>query len=346
MNRTNFREIVSTAAVLLAAVVWSAAQPYGAQDPWMGTFEGEWQSPKGQGEFTSQIRPLGDKGYDGFVLLKQKGELLAVIKLKSTNTPAAGVELGFTGASEQGKNESKHSVQLDGKLSGKDRKSLNFSASLKGDLGDGNLNGAIQVKKSPTLGAPPPKDAVVLFDGKQTNLWENFRFLLNNDGSMQVQDGNLESKEKARSFQLHLEFRTPFMPTGEGQARGNSGVYLQSIYEVQVLDSFGLYPLQINDCSSIYGVKKAQGNACLPPMEWQTYDITYLHGSGTEANPPMITVVHNGETVIDRAKVPTDKIGKGGGGGNPKGGVLMLQDHGNPVQYRNIWLVKLDQPKP
>jgi hypothetical protein len=171
--------------------------------------------------------------------------------------------------------------------------------------------------------------------------WNNFQWLVNPDGSWQVQKGGLETKEKLADFQLHVEFRTPLMAKSQGQARGNSGVYLQSIYEVQVLDSFGLYPLQINDCGSIYGVKTAPGNACLPPTQWQTYDITYRHGDGTAANPPVITIKHNGQVTIDNAKVPADKIGKGGGGGIPNSGFLMLQNHGNPVQFRNIWAVSL-----
>ena len=131
------------------------------------------------------------------------------------------------------------------------------------------------------------------------------------------------------------------MPKARGQARGNSGVYLQSVYEIQVLDSFGLHPMQINDCSSVYGVKTAQVNACMPPLQWQTYDLTYHEGDGTAEKPPRITVIHNGVAVVDNAPVPTPLIGKGGGGGVNNGGFLMLQDHGDPVQYRNIWVLPI-----
>jgi len=91
-----------------------------------------------------------------------------------------------------------------------------------------------------------------------------------------------------------------------------------------VLDSFGLYPLKDNDCGGIYSTQAPRLNACLPPMEWQTYDITF------SSEGPEITVVHNGITVVERAKV-------GGTGGGEGSGFLLLQDHGNPVQYRNIW---------
>jgi hypothetical protein len=147
---------------------------------------------------------------------------------------------------------------------------------------------------------------------------------------MQVGKGNIRVKEKLTDFRLHLEFRTPYMPAATGQARGNSGVYLQGRYEVQVLDSFGLYPLRDDDCAGIYRVQAAQLNACLPPMEWQTYDITY------SSDGPTITVVHNGLTVLDRVKIPA-AIAQRRGGGDPNAGFLLLQDHGNAVQYRNIW---------
>ncbi len=168
-----------------------------------------------------------------------------------------------------------------------------------------------------------------------TNAWQNLSWQLSKDGILRVSKGNISAKEKMGNFRLHIEFRTPYMPVEEGQARGNSGVYLQGKYEVQVLDSFGLYPLQDNDCGGIYKVKSPAGNACLPPMQWQTYDITYING--TASRPPRITVEHNGVKTIDRAEVPSDLIEKGTGGGDPKAGFLMLQDHGNPVEYRNIW---------
>jgi hypothetical protein len=125
------------------------------------------------------------------------------------------------------------------------------------------------------------------------------------------------------------------MPVEQGQARGNSGVYLQGKYEVQVLDSFGIYPLKDNDCGGIYRVQAPSVNACLPPMQWQTFDITYV--DGTDDRFPRITIEHNGIKIIDRADVPPALVEKGTGGGENKSGFLMLQNHGNPVEFRNIW---------
>ena len=108
--------------------------------------------------------------------------------------------------------------------------------------------------------------------------------------------------------------------------------------KVQVLDSFGLYPLQDNDCGGVYKVQAPQLNACFPPMEWQTFDITYIEGNPAKKELPVITVIQNGVTVVDHAKVPETLVKSGTGGGEENRGFLKLQDHGNPVQYRNIWV--------
>ena len=153
---------------------------------------------------------------------------------------------------------------------------------------------------------------------------------------MVVSGGDITAKEKLTNYKLHVEFKTPFMPEAEGQGRGNSGVYLQNKYEVQVLDSFGLFPLKDNDCGAIYTVRAPAGNACLPPGVWQTYDITYVEKS--EGNLPSVTVVQNGMTVMEKEQIPASVVAKGTGGAVMTGGFLRLQDHGNPVEYRNIWV--------
>ncbi len=331
--KSSIRTVLVATLSLCGSAFVGHAQPYGAGDPWMGVYEGTWTAHEGRGRFTSQIRALGDGGYDGFLLLDRDGKTVSIVKF------AGAMQEGDAAVSLKGAASGKDTttrIEANGRLA-KQKDDAVLSGRFDGAFDAGEFQGKKIVRKPPTLGAKPPAKAVVLFDGKETNKWQNFHFRLMGDGSMQVQKGNMETQEKMSDFELHLEFRTPFMPKSQGQARGNSGVYLQSIYEVQVLDSFGLYPLAINDCGSIYGVKAAEGNACLPPMEWQTYDITYENGDGTAASPPTITVLHNGVKTIDAAKVPADKVGKGGGGGSSSGGFLMLQDHGNPVQYRNIW---------
>jgi hypothetical protein len=131
------------------------------------------------------------------------------------------------------------------------------------------------------------------------------------------------------------------MPKAHGQARGNSGVYLDGGYEVQILDSYGLKP-QDNDCAAVYKQVTPKINACKPPLQWQTYDITFRKAKRVGdkvVSKARVTVIQNGLTVIDDAEVsPTP-----GGVGTKEGddGPLMLQDHGNDVQFRNIWVKPL-----
>jgi hypothetical protein len=207
--------------------------------------------------------------------------------------------------------------------------------------------------KEDVKSVPAPKDAVVLFDGKSFDNWVGrngkpveWKRL---DGVMQVQPGkgDIVTKQKFDgSFKLHVEFRVPYMPKASGQGRGNSGVYLQGRYEVQVLDSYGLKSKD-NDCGGIYTVAAPKVNACKAPTVWQSYDIEFTAPKCSEGKihePGRMTVYHNGVKIHDNVKLVKD--GKpvmnttSGMGGDPcKPGPILLQDHGNLVQYRNVWLV-------
>ena len=192
-------------------------------------------------------------------------------------------------------------------------------------------------RKSPTLGLMPPAGAVVLFDGKQADAWQDGKM----DEQLLVQ--GTTSKQKFGSHRLHLEFRLPYEPEERGQGRGNSGVYLQGRYEVQMLDSFGLTG-EHNECGGIYSVKKPEVNMCLPPLAWQTYDIEYKaakYEAGKLVSAPRITVSHNGVLIHKDLELPGDRNTTAApipAGADP--GPVYLQDHGNPVRYRNIWVVE------
>ncbi|MBS0265937.1 MAG: DUF1080 domain-containing protein [Planctomycetes bacterium] len=194
------------------------------------------------------------------------------------------------------------------------------------------------VRESPTLGAKPPEGAIVLFDGKNTNEWDGAR--LTADGLLIPQ---ATSKRKFQSGQLHLEFRTPYMPQDSGQGRGNSGCYLQGRYEVQILDSFGLEGKD-NECGGIYSVRDPAVNMCLPPLTWQTYDINFTAAvyddAGKVVKNPRITVRHNGVVVHDNVELPNRKTTAAPVEVGREPGPVYLQDHGNPVRYRNIWFVE------
>ncbi|MBN2133518.1 MAG: DUF1080 domain-containing protein [Sedimentisphaerales bacterium] len=166
------------------------------------------------------------------------------------------------------------------------------------------------------------------------------------DGAMEAKagTGSIVTKRKFKDFKLHIEFRTPFMPEARGQARGNSGVYLQGRYEVQVLDSYGLESKD-NECGGIYKVGAPLVNMCLPPGQWQTYDMTFraprFNAGGDKTGNAVVTVMHNGVAIHDERPIPGPTGGALDNNAAEPGGIY-LQDHGNPVQFRNIWIVELN----
>ncbi|MBI3862564.1 MAG: DUF1080 domain-containing protein [Planctomycetia bacterium] len=193
-------------------------------------------------------------------------------------------------------------------------------------------------RQSPSLGAKPPSGAIVLFDGGSVNEWDGAR--LTSDGLLIPQ---ATSKKKFQSGTLHLEFRTPYMPQDAGQGRGNSGCYLQGRYEVQILDSFGLEGKD-NECGGIYSVKNPALNMCFPPLVWQTYDIDFTAAkyddAGALTKNARITVRHNGVAVHDDVELPNRKTTAAPVEVGRDPGPIYLQDHGNPVRFRNIWFVE------
>ncbi len=256
---------------------------------------------------------------------------------------------GLPGA---GWSRGKNQMGADGKMDGQyivwtpDGSSEESRAKLVGGnlvFVDANDNQTGTLKKvhreSPTLGAKPPRDAVVLFDGS-VNSTKNFhrgQLVLGN-----LLNHDCESKQKFGDHELHLEFRTPYMPFARGQGRGNSGMYLQGRYEVQVLDSFGLTGKN-NECGGIYSIFDPKVNMCLPPLSWQTYDVDftaarYEHNNGKKIKNARATIRHNGVIIHDNRELPQGTPGKNAEGDTP--GILYLQGHGNPVVYRNIWVVK------
>ena len=310
--------------LLLAALAPLAAAQDSPADPdfaIQGEYSGEVEVQEGQAKFGVQVIALGDgkfqavgyhgglpgDGYNGEEVVRTDGQR--------------------TDAGVQFESEKGNGTIADGKLTVVDQ--------------EGNVRGTLSKveRKSPTLGKKPPEGAVVLFDGSSAEQWK---------GGQLTDAGNLkQGTASVKSFgdhSLHIEFLTPFQPQARGQGRGNSGVYVQGKYEVQVLDSFGLEG-KMNECGGIYSVKDCDLNMCYPPQTWQTYDIDYTAAkyddSGKLLAAPRMTVRHNGTVIHNDVELPADRNTtaapvKAG----PEAGPIYLQDHGNPVEFRNIWVVE------
>ena len=217
---------------------------------------------------------------------------------------------------------------------------------------------------TPPLPAPTASGLVKLFDGTRASLDSNWRqggkrpeWTVDPDGMTAVR-GDIATVDQYTDFQLHVEFRVPYMPDKKGQSRGNSGVFLQGRYEIQVLDSYGIHEPGSGDCGAIYSQYAPLVNACRAPLQWQTYDISFRAprfdaNTHTMMEPARVTVLQNG-LIVQNAQIingPTHIV-------KPKKdangvvipppvedlsipGPIRLQFHGNTVAYRNIWIVPL-----
>ena len=246
---------------------------------------------------------------------------------------------GLPGDGWTGKDRAEVPGKLDGKAATFLGMNLTVSAdgqTVAGQMGRAKLELRKTLRHSPTEGAKPPAGAVVLFDGSETDELTNPKL---DDRKLLV--AGVDTKRSFRDFTLHVEFILPFMPEARGQGRANSGVYLQRRYEVQILDSFGL-AAKNNDCAAIYTRIAPSLNMCYPPLSWQTYDIDFRaakwDADGKKAHNAVVTVKHNGTVVHDKVEIP----GKTGAG-QPEGPLplpINFQAHGNPVFFRNIWIVE------
>lgn len=214
----------------------------------------------------------------------------------------------------------------------------------------------------PALGAygrepapvPPPavKGVVVLFSGSSKEVAANWHMHgSNQDATWKVKDGamtasgtDIVSKQKFTDFHLHVEFKVPYMPEAHGQGRGNSGVFCQGRYEIQVLDSYGIASPGSGDCGAVYGKAAPLVNACRPPLKWQAYDIIFraprFDSEGKKTEDARVTVLQNGIVVQNNTEIPGPTWGEDFGPLSDPGPIV-LQFHGNTVQYRDVWVVPL-----
>ena len=196
---------------------------------------------------------------------------------------------------------------------------------------------------------PPPSDAVVLFDGKDLSRWRGEKGEAKwklSDGAVEVNGtGSIMTKEEFGDCQLHIEWAAPAEVKGNGQERGNSGVYFQGRYEIQVLDSHNNKTYSNGQAGAFYGHNAPLVNASRKPGEWQTYDIVF-HAPKKKENGEVeagsFTVLHNGVLIQDHIAIKGDATTAARFKGVTPKGPLVLQDHGNPVRYRNIWIRPLN----
>ncbi len=206
------------------------------------------------------------------------------------------------------------------------------------------------VKPHPLQNTVPPADAIILFDGKNADQWQSTRAgnpiawdVDHEKATLTIKpgSGSIVTRESFAAAQIHLEFATPADAAREGQGRGNSGIYIQSRYEIQILDSFENETYPDGQCGSVYGQYPPLVNASRAPGTWQTYDIIFHPPTFDEQKSKTaagtITVFHNGILIQDHVQLqgPTMAAPHGDETGI---GPIYLQDHGNAVSYRNIWL--------
>ena len=244
-------------------------------------------------------------------------------------------------------------------------KAERWSGQAKGDEMTGTFAGGetsafslkrIPFQPSPTLGDKAPIGALVLFDGQHLNAWESkqasadaIQWIIAASGALEVvsqragkrNKQDLRTKENFEDYRLHLEFKLAHKPEATGQGRSNSGIIHLGVYETQILDSFGLYGRD-NECGGIYKTREPDRNVGYPAGLWQTYDIEFkaprFSAEGKKTADARMSVRLNGILIHDDVTVPNPT----GGGKEAARGPIVLQDHGNPVQFKNIWAVKLN----
>jgi hypothetical protein len=325
-------------AVLHHAMIFALCLPIplaDSVDPVMGNWDGEWKNDDGHGgRLAAQVIAEGEDNYKAIFTAYYGPISVFKVSLKGKREKQ---EVKFGGK-----------VDIGAAFGGE----FDWTGGVNGDAFVGKYTSAKDVgqftlkkirKTSPAIGAKAPEGATILFDGKNLDAWQlsdgkpaPWRI---DDDAMQVTRGNIYTREQFADLQLHLEFMTPFMPEARGQGRGNSGVFIDRTlesnardWEVQVLDSFGLDPKE-NECGAVYGLKAPATNMCFPPGEWQAFDITFIapryDSAGKITEKARITVLHNSAKVVDQLELEES---------GPAMGYIMLQDHGNPVRFRNIWV--------
>ncbi len=324
--------LLSFGSVLTACAQENAEVYYPEEpNPFMGNWAGRWSDEETVDPvITAQVISLGNDEYSIRLApqLFMRARPMATIQVQAVDGVIRFDEAGYTGE-----------IRGD-----------SFTGTRHSDGEPYEMTRVVHVP--PTLGAAPPENAIVLFDGSDFSAWTDASgWVITEDGAMMVTpDGkNIHTNQKFTDVQLHIEFRTPYQPHFSGQSRGNSGVFVHDEYEVQVLDSYGL-PGYYDECGALYKVSAPYVNACLPPTQWQTYDITYhaprFNDDGSVKTYPRMTVYHNGFVIQKEQEMRWITAWREGDRLQPppsEPGSIVLQSHGGYyVQFRNVWIVEMD----
>lgn len=336
MNRTSF--------ALLIACIFCVTSAAGAEKP-TRTDKAEtaitWTDPAKAAADDPDFFVQGEYGVDA------KGQEwgVQVVALGDGNFDAYLLEDGLPGL---GWTRQKQRIKLAGARQGDIVKLASDDGRMTASIRDGKIvvqQGGKRItalprieRKSPTIGAKPPVGAIVLFDGTSADAWINGKV---EDGLLPNTD--ITTKKRFQDYTLHLEFRTPYKPFARGQQRGNSGVYHQGRFETQVLDSFGLEGA-MNETGGIYSIAQSRINMCLPPLTWQTYDVDFtaprFDDAGELVKNAQITVRLNGVVIHQNQELPHTTTASPIKEITPDPGPIFIQHHGNPVYYRNIWVIE------
>jgi hypothetical protein len=291
-------------------------------DSFLGTWEGSYRAESGErGPFLMQVVPLGSSRHLLWVRMGEHGSRYEI--------PGVGEKgkLRFSGRFQYASGTDEAAYDLTGEIAG-DAASGKFASS--------ELNGTIELKKRryATQSQEPPAGAIVLYRGS-TDLWRRRDgtapdWIVRPDGSLEAGGSDIETRQSFASLSLHLEFLLPLEAEARGQQRGNGGVVVGGACEVHILDSFAREPTK-DSCGAILGAAAPRTEACLPPLEWQVFDIT-LHAPQTDAGgrqiqPAEITVALNGVVLHERWRLA-----------ECRGAPIRLRAGGSPIRFRNIWI--------
>jgi hypothetical protein len=311
--------LLSVPALCSAKPTWADPVKATAENPDF-SIQGEYDSAEKGNPRGLQVVALGNGTFDGYLL--------------EAGLPGGGWERGKKRTKLSGKTVDGSTTLTSG--------DGDVTAILKGGKAEitqagKRIGSLVRIEReSRTLGAKPPKDAVVLFDGSSAEHFKDGKL----DGDL-LECNNIFSKRHFNSYTMHIEFRIPFKPFTRGQGRGNSGVYHQGRYETQILDSFGLEGA-MNETGGIYGIAAPRLNMCYPPLRWQTYDADFTtaeYVDGKKTKNARMTVRLNGVVIHDNQELGHSTTA------SPikerdEPGPLFLQAHGSPVRFRNIWFVE------